>query len=1538
MRKRIKKITPLLGVIFLFLYVIWSRNLEQSAKAMSVPIYSAVLSSGVELTTEGVASHTLYPGSDENAIETLTITFTENLDKPSQMTVSVPPGMSFWGEVLYSDSFIERGTMPTSTYTTYDKDIDLEGIQQGTGSYVNEEAGTFVISLPALVKGDEIHVNINYDRQIWSHMGNEPVTNSTAISTVHIEGVNTHTKSIEDIYVSASHLASGFFLYFPPKSEGGTETVGLDNEGTFPVALLPPYRGVNNMELHVKEATYTIDRPYHGTGADRVYADYVAGSCGELENEKISVEETSTQVIIKIQDYVHVVGSRFPVSFYFSSSKFAVGQELAINGSISLSPYIGEQNLPTQGSTGTKSLRIASEDVNLILYSASASFNTKSYQEGDGMELLGIMGFENTGGDDATQTEVHYQFDIGTSEGNRNKLDVVAVNLPFPTVNDGEVPDIYIEFVDEYGENGFTRVVNDRTNTRNETKVASYIVIDHTISQNKEYAVTEGEFIEGKTYYIKSVRYTIPLIKAVSVCGSYDSGAIGGIYGYAIAPLGSEGNTVAQSKLTMRPSNAQFLLDQERNFTIQASPSTWEIPILLSGITTDKQTIDEIESISNVVPGEKIRVKAELGMHDYPYTNSTNVPNPLVFIIEPDGFKINSVEVYRQMKENVEPLGYTKTFIKTLTNGDKAYQLELDEGYSLYDLNYLYDIPTSTTRLIPSNRPVIEVEFLPDIKLENTFINLDELIFVADKNITQDGTGAYDGYEVFDEHDLHPTKNYIAKSKDTDIVNINVNKNDLAVVTSIDSSWQTEKKVSNEGIETKENYFQYVLQVDNQTAGSIRIENNEFYVPIPEGVTLVAEPSIKGSGHLMDLQYSNIATVETIHTVEDWSDEVEDYEAVTMIKMTGNKNYSIIPSLARIGLEVPLIYDGVVGIEEAGESISLYSYQLQKMSEDDSFEGSEPNPTNAVFLEKCYVIREETEVVAEIDRPELGNTSISLDALTENIDLYVTGVQPHNINLQNPADVVGNASSVEIADTNYGVSIKLGGEVKALENTLDEAYYLGRTSETESNQLEIILDYYQNFFDQDTQRYVDITLSNYQGIEIYVRVNLVRRATIDGIPTNGIIGGTYYTQINTNSSLALTQDSNFTAQYIMTQPSWSNTYEWVVIKLIGTTFPIGTKITVIHTARSDTFETLSDEPTRLYYEVEEQVSSIRLSQFKEMKSGAVYNQSLPVPANTQKHVLQIVVDFRDVADEDLIAVGDYELECNGGGTDGKVNIPFSVVAKRVTTITSQVIESTSNVFTVESQIETDEIEAYDAKNLNHYAAIKVMFFNKEGEMLAPPKGGFVVINGVKYPAAGELYFINTVGQLRDMTITYSLEFPMEELDEGLGELAVKTELYTSLTRENGLTQYVDQSVDTFVLTPTSNLAVDLRIDTPIITKNGGIQVPVTLDLNEEAAKTTMVLQLYQKTVTGVYEVVETGVITYLQNAPMNYVLLGNGKIIKYTNDYNRTETVQNRFILHLDESIVEDEAKTYRLILTSQSAYNDFEEIENFIVLPNEEL
>ncbi len=1510
-------------------------TLETSAEDMvTSDIFTAQLSSGVSLSQEGILSHTLYPLQDETAIETLTITFHENLEQPSSLLIAIPSGMSFVGEIVYSDSFIDRGFLPTHTYSIYDSDTSTEGIQQDTGTYINENAGQYFISLPALVSGDQIQIQINYDRQIWSHKSNSPITNSTALTVTHSYSDHSIRKFIEDIYVSASHVNGGFFFYFPPKTEGGTETVGLDQAATFPIALLAPYRGVNNMTFHVKQAIFTIQRPYTGSGSSRVYGDYVSGSAGELENDNVSVEVTETQLIITITDYVHEVGDRLGIQFTFPSSKFSSGQTISLNATASLIPYIGTSNIPTQGATGTLSVRVANENINLSLYALNQSRYTKAHQQGDGIELLGIMGFQNLGGSSALNSEIIYHFDTGTSAGTRNKLDVTNVNLPFPSDQADAVPSIAITFIDAYGEQAFTRSIENLSLASNSEKTGSYLALSKDFAHLTNYPILEGTYLEDVEYFIKKIQYTIPTIPALAILGSVDTNAVGGIYGYAIAPNGSTGNTTATSSLSINPSNTDTSLNSNYAFYIQAASSTWKIPILISSIETNKQTTDSIASVSNIVPGESISVFVELGLHDYPYTNSTNVPNPILYIIEPAGFSITELSTYFSVNDTKEPLSYTPNYVKTLSDGSKVYAIKLDTGYSLFSTKYLQTIPSSVSRLSPYRIPTIELTFVPDLQLENSFINLNDLFFVVDESIAANGFGSYDSYEHADEHDIDPTHSVLAKAKDSDIVNIVPNPSVLSLIASINEIGKTRTIVSNEGLETRDNYFDYLLEISNKSDTPILLENSIIYVPIPSDLSLEGAAYFANNSDFMHIYYSTTITENTLIDSTDWHANLADYSSVSMIKLERNPAYTNLPSLAQVTLVIPMVYGHEISQSEAGTSLSISAFEWKKSSSDTDFEDALMTRINSVTIEKHYVLRLHSSVTASNVEDSLSEIQLTLPSLTQEMNFYLSQVSTTNLDLYPPNIMVGSAPSVEEADRSFGLAISLSDSpFMSLTSFENEAIFIGNTLANNENTIDIKLSHYDNYFDETTHRSVVFTLSNQEGVHIYLTIEIHREVSTTTNASMGIIGGAYYSQIVTNSDLTLTQDSTFTAQYIYENPSWQTQFYLMSLSLDSANFPLGTKITLIHTPKNASHESLVDTPSYLYYEVEDTLGTIDIYDFKDMKYGTLITQSLPIPTGTSYHVFQVVVDFSEVDTAFLLPVSHYQLGLNLGSTDGILYVPFSISAHREINLTSQVMEATANLFTVESTIDLSNITGYDAKYLDHFAAIKISFVDSDGNYLSPPNGGFIVINGTSYPAAGEYYFINTLGSLTDMTVRYRLDFPMEALDVSLGELHVKTELYSSTQREHALTYPIASTTNAFVPTKTLNLAANLSLETSLLPVTDAISLPINLVYNRDAATHTMILQLYQKTISGVYEPVPTGAITHLSSAPFNYVLLGNGKIVKYSNDYARSSLVEDRFTLHLDPKLYQGEPLTFRLVLTSSNPDMDFEEIENFIIL-----
>ncbi len=1534
--KRLKKFF-IISIIFTLVINTYHFPITYDASYLE-PIFDASLSSGTMLETSGV-SHTLVPTSDtdEDVTEKLTITFTEDLANPSTLTIAVPSGLEFVGEIQYSDSFIDRGAVPDDFFTTYDNDPSIDGIQQDTGTYINENAGTYTVLLQSVSKGDTIEISFNMDFTMWSRRAGSVVApGKTPLAVNHIVGDDTYIKKIDTMNASNEHISGYIEMYIPPASEGGIEKVPLDGTSSINLIIASTYLGQAQLDFALKELQITMTKP----NLNGNYASYVTGSLGENENDSMIVEETNTQLIITISNYRYVANLLKP-EFFFSDENFNVNNTLSLNAKVSGTPYFGTQAYPASSSARSDTVQVVGNSPNIGIVGVPTPNNTKdakATQPGDSMELLSIMGISNTGAGDVDELELSYDLDRNTAAGTRNKLDVVAINLPYPARYVDSPPEITITFQDEYGQNKITKSFTDKSNSMNGDSALSYITIDNSMVYQGE---TDPEIL-NRVYYIEQVTYTIPRVDGLEILGSTSNGLIGGIFGYA----NSTTNTTASIRLsfgapTISGSGNFFT----KNVNIIASSGSWRTPYLISSITTDKQTEDETNSTSNIIAGETVTIDATLGVHEYPYTNSTNVPNPIVYIVEPDGFNIKAddasnkqINVYKTVDGQKVEMDYTiDENVLEIDGLGKVYKVIINEGFGLFSVDYFTNYQGTFT---PTSKPTVEVQYVADSSLTNSSINVDDLFFFVDENIqnANPSAGAIARYLVDDVYNLDATHIRLSAANETDILNIIINKNDIVAQANINESGTTQHDISNDTMENPNvNNFNYLLTIDNRSEDIYPIDGSIFYFPMIQDTQLTGEVKLSGASDYFTVYYSTTATESTMVRATDWSTTVDDYSLVTAIKITGNMDYTFIPGYSRTIFTIPITYTGNISITDGGENVSIETFEWERYI--DGVENTENvlKEINAVTLNKKYISREEVTIVANPQDGQTKNVTVSLEDIPFITQLYVQDISPYNVNLLPYSDVSGSADTVELADENFGMRARVGtASIFDLSQPTDINTSIG-TLYGGYDTLYIDLAYYDNFFDENTSRYVDLVFTNKAGVEYHIRINIEREPYIEGSYTNGIIGGKYYTPIQTNDSLMLTQDSAFTTQYVVPQSGTQSTMSFSSLALQNGVFPAGATITVVHTPVDSAGNALAT-PLYLYREVTSSTNTLYISgtSFKNNNTNGSFMGRFPNPTGTTHHVVQVVVDFGQVKDTDYLDVGEKALKLSPSGTATPLEIPFTITPAREISITTDVVEANANLFTLETTVDAGVVEGYDYKYLNKYAAIKISAVDLSGEPISPPNGSYITIDGIDYPGAGETYFINTIGRLSSNTYTYTFIMPLAKLDFPPGfEMTVQTDLYISNVREHGLTTQVASTKKSFAPDQTQDTSLDIEVTTPVISSTGdSYKVPLEIRYSEGLANSVLNIELYRKNENDVYELVSSDVISAIENSPGYYFLLSSGKIIKYAGGTFDGGIATDQIVLDIPSDIVGDVPQTYRILIKSSSTLNSSTDFENFILLP----
>ncbi len=1524
-------------IIVSLILIFTSYNYPFSINALNdSPIFNASLSSGTSLEVSSNVTHTLVPKSSTDLIvtEKLTITFTESLANASTLTIAIPSGLKFVGELEYSDSFINRSEVPDDFYTVYDIDSSTPGIQQDTGTYINESAGTYTILLQSIIKGDSITISFDLDSTIWSHRdGSVVAPNKVPLAVSHQIGDTTHTKKIDNMNASARNITGYIEMYIPPVSEGGIEKVPLGGTSSINSTIVSTHIGQSQLQFSVKELTVTMTKP--NTGGK--YAAYVAGSLGENEDDSITVQETNTELIIRITNYQFVV-EFFKPEFFFSDEDFDINNTLNVSAKVTATPYFGTQGYPTNATARTDTVQVVGQTPSIGIVDFSSAYNTKATQPGDQIELLAIMGVSNNGAGAANGLTLNYDFDRNTAVGSRNKLDVVSVNLPYPTRYVDLPPEITIVFQDAYGQNKVTKTFTNKTNVVQGENILTYINVDNSMVYQDE---TDSTILD-RTYYIESVTYSIPALNSLEVLGTASLGITGGVFGYANSTV----NTTASNRLSFTADNisgsSNFFT---RNTNIKANASDWKTPYLINSIFTDKQLENVVNGTSEITAGQTVTISAELGVHDYPYTNSTNVPNPIIYIVEPEGFNIKTgadnekiIKPYKTVDNRREDIEYTiDPNVLEIEGLGKVYKIILGEGFGLFSVDYLVNSDLSKT---PITRPTVEVEFVADSSLINSSIVIDDLFYLVDDNIANSApsAGAIGRYLVNDVYNIDDTHAMLATANETDVVNIVINKSDIVAQASINSQAATSYEITNDTINNSNNSFNYILTVDNRSEEIFPTNGSMFYVPLISGTKLTGAINVSGVSDYYTVYYSTSATEGNITTVTDWVTQVDDFSQVTAIRITGNLDYTFIPGYSRASFSMPMMYTDDILITDGGKNVSITTYEWEKYIEGIENTDNTLKQINTVTLQKKYISRLETSIVAD---PRIGNqTSIftDLEDIPFITQLFVSSVTPYNVNLVDHDSISGDASTVEVADETFGIVARIGTtdsfdfsnvpDINSSVGTLYGAY----------DRIMIKLSYYDNFFDENTTRYVDVVFTNKAGVEYHVRINIEREPYIADVPSSGIIGGKYYSSILTNDTLTLTQDSAFTAQFVTAQAGSDTVLTNPSISIENGMIPIGTKINIVHTPTDD-YGNPVGASQYLYYEVDIATSELVLdgSKFKDNHTGQSPTQLFSITSDTRNHIIQIIVDFSSVNKENYIIEGENNIRLKPNTGAPAQSVPFTISNARSVSIVTEVDEANADLFTLTTTVNADVTVGYDYKYLNKYAALKISAVDLEGNPVSPPDGAYISIDGVNYPAAGETYFIYTLGRLSSNTFTYTFIMPLTKLDfpEGF-EMTVQTDLYISDVRENGLTSQVATTQKSFEPLQTVDKSLDITVTNQIIEPNNdSYMVPLEIRYSEGLTNSVLTIELYKKNENEVYELISADQLSSIITSKNYYFLLSSGKIIKYAGGEPIDGVVSDDLTLVMPKDVINDKAGTYRIsIKSSGTSLDTISESKNFILLP----
>ncbi len=622
----------------------------------------------------------------------------------------------------------------------------------------------------------------------------------------------------------------------------------------------------------------------------------------------------------------------------------------------------------------------------------------------------------------------------------------------------------------------------------------------------------------------------------------------------------------------------------------------------------------------------------------------------------------------------------------------------------------------------------------------------------------------------------------------------------------------------------------YTLSISNTVGGTAT--GFEYYIPIAsktntsdgdtyglhtkEFVLALTEAAAAKSDNLnLKLLYATEnMTVSGAEDYTNWIEEssVTDWSSVTMIKISCNET---ITNGQSAKVTINLKYKGDNFNEQAGmltswSSGGSYLYKIGTKS---------VNKTRASNTVKATIIWSYEDTASGLTLTAATAGSALSDGASNTARLLsgdesfpefenahsfsITGISLNGVTLISSSlfgDDGDYAASMSAADSNekFAMTVSLG-DGSAVD--LAEAYSsissggleVGSTEANESPVFTFTLYNGDALTDASTVRYLDITLTSDKNVTITVRINIARQLAVATASAPNISGGQIYTTTTqTVSSVEISQDSAFTAQFVTAY--YTNNYQGDRTLSFSNAIPAGTTLLLIDFSNTSSLAYYS------YKVAEDEITSLSLTDFA-VCGDSETKYSYSDKSGTVTDVFLLIVDFSGCESyiaEDTTTTVTLKYTATESVSDSESELQFTVKSCRSTSLTA-----TTSSAQVKETCSLSYSSTASAANESRYSGSKLaLVVYAEDKSL--PADATLEVNGNTYTqnAAGE--FIIEVADLSGAASgTLSVSLTSETLTE---DINLTCDLYISATA-NAKAPKLGDKVASSTLTYTVNTVV-----------------------------------------------------------------------------------------------------------------------------------
>ena len=1269
-----KKIKWLIGMIILILgAIILLPKLYTFASPddnlLSATIYDTsqygLSGIGVKLTQSGIDIN------DWNYTDSKFLQINTNLPSGNDkyvVAISLPKELYF---------AVNNFVVPTGfTKFEFEKNPNFK-VNENQDFLVNEHSGTIYYTVNQGINSATIQLELKYDLELWNKLEktlinqkNEKAIN-VSLYTKNDDNLNLVTsKCVNNVY--SKDIYSSFINYknYVNDQEISLEEVNLidkDNGHDIfkaQVTIIPG--SFANFKSYFKNLKVKISLPYYDDtkNGKKIYMDFDRDSI-KLENNlktklkyNVDYSQMNNGIIeINLQDaYINFDSRAYVGAKYFLEFKMKVLDNFTIdqnfvyfrNGEVSFNPIdnMGQEKVFLNKALNTVKYNLnAKEDV-VFFESGNIKYTPNNMKF---VNFLGSFYVKNQGTADSNRKHFDMLFD------KENKgLFVTTINLPVD--RDTEYYNIKYRLVDEnnnciYKDEKGNYVVDNVKGANYKftlrLKNTSYSATDIPDWNNRYVRLHRTDLpIQEQKYFFKEVEYDISRIKSGKTLYTPDSrrgfNVCGNFFGYC--NLNLEKN-MALSTMTITSDGFP---------TIEGMSKAKFAIALDAAYFIDEPKIDGKDKNINIEAGDSVEVSAKVSVVNYPYGDVTWLDKIVIGVVLPNGASVNNDSVI--INKNKNAIKPEKIEIQDLYNGYKMYKIYIQKNFTIGYGTELLD------KLESGSEMDFNLTIDTDSDMAKQKINIKDALFVASTKIGDEepiinfSYGAYNWSLQPDKYDLNnngKTNDKIAGTKQTIDLNFEVIPQNLKLDIKDSMSINSENDKSNIDMFKNDDLLNYKVRFKSSNGGELR--NFKYYIPIPKKSSGIDNYMIKNVNNFFDLAlqervevtgddlYTIYYTTKTglnINNAEDsnvnWvlAENVSDFKNVTMIKVI-QKN-ELVQNASTTFLNVKFKYADADFNREVGNKIEFssagnYKYVINGRT----IEGIFPTKGITINAKLVYDFPDITLTAAPNMHPnDAGNVNtlpVHSNILPQFYNahyLRITNVETDNVTLNTKNYMINNVGMPgAYADENFSITAKIssGNEIDLLPSIYASPVYANRIGKGTNQVFRYTIYNANNLSDNSTNRYIIVTYQSENGLKLRQKIIINRELAKSNNPNSAIVPGIKNKVFDdTTKSVTISKNSSFTTQIVLNYIP--NLYEEKILKF-SKRLPVGTKIRLSDYVKDNV-------PTYWYYKVENEIDSIKLSEFKKM--GYADKKYTNVDDISRiKEILLVSLDFKDVVNNSI---------------------------------------------------------------------------------------------------------------------------------------------------------------------------------------------------------------------------------------------------------------------------------------------------------------